>query len=77
MDILEVIDIAELPVERIIRDRTNPFDLYDDNKFKLRYRFNKNTTHNIMNLLNEDLIRPTERHMALSPETQVRNVIHI
>lgn len=77
MDVLEVLDVNDMNVERIIRDRSNPFDIYDDYQFKIRYRFNKNTTRNIMNLIYQDLTRETQRHMALSPEVQVQKFLKL
>ena len=62
----------ELHNNRIFWERNNPFDNYDNKQFKIRYRFNKVTTRNIIDMLYNNLQRATKRSAALSPEIQVR-----
>ena len=79
-DIFEIMDVIDIHNNydehhaihrRVMRDRNNPFDIYSDVEFKLRYRFNKETVQVLINLLRDPLTRQTKRSFALSPEIQV------
>lgn len=63
MDILEFVDFndgEDLDYittfrERIIRERVNPFDHYNDNQFRKKYRFTKNFANKIVDLIKDVL----------------------
>lgn len=81
MDLINLLHILEnnnenMEIERIFRDRANPFDAYSDEVFQNRYRFSKVSVIFLINELSENIQRPTERNKSISPELQVRNIIH-
>ena len=39
MEVIEVIEIFETPICRVVRDRSNPFEVFSDGEFKYRFRF--------------------------------------
>ena len=45
LDVIEVIEILERPVRQICLDRSNPFEVYTNDKLKQRFRFHKHTAH--------------------------------
>ena len=53
------------------RDRSNPFEMYNDEEFRARYRFTKQTTVGIIDMLEGDLRRDTQRNAALPAMLQV------
>lgn len=57
--------------ERVFRDRTNPFDLYSPEAFRLRYRLKKETTQQLIEEVRANLVSETQRNKAISPELQV------
>ena len=57
--------------ERIIRDRSNPLELFEDKEFILRFRFNKDNVYYLINLLRNDLQPLTRRNKAIPPYLQV------
>uniref|UniRef100_A0A915I5A5 Uncharacterized protein n=1 Tax=Romanomermis culicivorax TaxID=13658 RepID=A0A915I5A5_ROMCU len=70
-DILDENRLERNEIERpIVHYRTDPFDIYDNHQFWIRYRFGKEGTRHIMDMLSQNLQRPTNRCRALSPETQ-------
>lgn len=81
MDVVELIDFADEfddshdqerdIIGRPIIDRNNPFEIYDDNKFMLRYRFKKETVLEIIKNAEGVLERATKRNNSLSVDTQV------
>lgn len=77
MDLLDIFDIEDERLQRndriypVFQERSNPLDVYDDYKFKLRYRFNKNTVTDLIHMVSADLERATNRNNAISPSTQV------
>ena len=56
--------------ERVFVDRENPLEIYDDNKFFVRYRMRPATILFIFNLIADQLNRTTKRSMALPPLLQ-------
>ncbi|XP_041461904.1 putative nuclease HARBI1 isoform X2 [Lytechinus variegatus] len=57
--------------ERGLRDRKNPFECYEDEPFRERYRFSKETAMYIINMLEGDLERQTDRNDPLPVMLQV------
>ena len=50
-----------------LRDRSNPFENYDDREFRQRYRFTKETAHELINAVKDRLEKPTQRNNPLPP----------
>ena len=48
--------------ERVFRDRLNPFDIYDDNEFYQRFRFDKASVQFVINYFGENLESTTNYH---------------
>ena len=75
MNLLDFLDNLENDIpafdRRIIRDRNNPFDIYDDISFKRRYRFSKQGAMFIVDLLREDITMRTHKNNPVAPEIQV------
>lgn len=57
--------------ERVIRDRRNPLDMYDDVELHERFRFRRHSLLELIDELRNDLQYDTNRNAALSPELQV------
>ncbi len=57
--------------ERVFRDRTNPFDLFDDIDFYERYRFDKASVHYLMETFCPDLTNATQRSQPVPPPIQM------
>ncbi|KAJ3644013.1 hypothetical protein Zmor_026690 [Zophobas morio] len=67
-------DDSDVPVPRrprIFRDRSDPFDRYDDIDFKQRYRFSKNSVVEILNQIGDRLDPLTNRNKALNSREQL------
>lgn len=58
-----------------LRDLNNPFEKYTQNEFITRFRFSKETTIFICDMLRENLSRPTQRHDSVSVELQVLSAL--
>ena len=43
IEVIETIEVVESPTRRTYRDRTNPFEAFDEEEFKNRFRFKKQT----------------------------------
>lgn len=76
--IAAVEDINRIQLQRerriprhVLRDLHNPFEFYSDNEFRARFRFSKDSTIFICDMLRENLTRPTRRHYPVSVELQV------
>ncbi|XP_054920477.1 putative nuclease HARBI1 [Dermacentor andersoni] len=65
--------IAELLMrrERVFRDRTNIFEVFDEDELQRRFRFGRAGIAYLAELLRDDLQHPTRRSHALSVEQQV------
>ena len=57
--------------ERIFKDRTNPFDLYDENTFRQKNRLSKGLVVNLTSLLKDELESITNRNNPLPPLYQI------
>ena len=57
--------------ERIFRDRTNPLEIYDDLELIERFRFDRHTILQIIQLLQDDLESSTFRNKVISPLIKV------
>ncbi|XP_063931351.1 putative nuclease HARBI1 [Zophobas morio] len=51
--------------------RKDPFELYDDMNFKERYRINKNTFNELLNLIGHHLEPATKRNHSISAKLQL------
>nr|XP_054755268.1 putative nuclease HARBI1 [Lytechinus pictus] len=66
---------AEMRPERGLTDHKNPFELYDDRDYKIRYRFTKHTALYLINMLEGDLSRNTDRNNPLPVVVQVMTAL--
>ena len=57
--------------ERVFLDRRNPLESMNDDKLIARYRFPRHTLLQIVDLVKDDVQRPTARSVPLSPVSQV------
>ena len=57
--------------ERVVRDGTNPFELFRDEEFFGRFRFSKHTVIYIINLIEYELMPEANRYYAAPPHLQV------
>ena len=55
MDAAESIEIIEMPALRVIRDHTNPFEMFSEEEFKQRFCFKKQTVHLLLHVILSDL----------------------
>ena len=56
---------------RHLHDGTNPLELIDEAECFIRYRFRPNTVMFIVDLIGEEIVRPTERSSPLTAIQQV------
>ncbi|GBP54635.1 Putative nuclease HARBI1 [Eumeta japonica] len=64
---LEVLEfIFNISVPRNIRNRRNPFEMFTDEEFQKRYRFDKNTVIFINEIISPDLAPVSNRKCTLS-----------
>uniref|UniRef100_A0A8C6UX78 Putative nuclease HARBI1 n=1 Tax=Neogobius melanostomus TaxID=47308 RepID=A0A8C6UX78_9GOBI len=57
--------------ERVLRDRSNPLEMYNESELLERFRFDRATIFEIVGALTPQLQHVTERNGALSPSQQV------
>ncbi len=57
--------------ERLVRDRTNPIDFYDDIELKKLFRFERTNIFRLTDTLSNYLSHQTHRGKSLSPIQQV------
>ena len=57
--------------ERIIRDRLNPFELFEDREFIRRFRFTKETVFHLINLLKNVVEPDTKRSYSVPSHLQI------
>ncbi|XP_066596948.1 putative nuclease HARBI1 [Prorops nasuta] len=58
--------------KRYLRDRFNPFEFYDENNFKIRYRFAKESIkYGLLPLVEEYLKKPDRRGLPIDPVMQL------
>ena len=59
-------------IRRYIRDRQNPFEQYDDDEFKMRFRFNKESVlHGILPKIIEGVAKINNRGLPIPPQFQL------
>ena len=68
---MEVIEIFETPIRRVVRDRSNPYEDFSDEEFKNRFRFRKETVLSLMQLLSTDLEHGVSRNNFIPPILQI------
>ena len=68
--ILDYVDCIEL-LPRVIRDRTDNFNAYADEEFRIRFRLSKHSVLNILDLIHARLQHSSERNMPVSPLDQL------
>ena len=56
---------------RVFRDRNNPFEVRNDTEVIERYRLPRNVLIRLVELVREDVERPTKRSHSLSDLTQI------
>lgn len=66
-----VLLLRALRRERVFRDRTNPFDVFSDTEFKLRFRMSKASVNLIINEIRGIIVHTTLRSKSISPEAQM------
>ena len=71
MEVIEVIEIFETPIRRVVRDRSNPLEVFSDEEFKCRFRFRKETVLSLMQLLSADLEHGVPRNNFIPPILQI------
>ena len=68
---MEVIEIFETPIRRVVRNRSNPSEVFSDEEFKYRFRFRKETVLSLMQLLSVDLEHGKPRNNFIPPILQI------
>ena len=56
---------------RIFWERVNFLEDYNDEEFRRRFRFRKSSFRSICEVIQDDILHPTNRNHSLSPETQL------
>lgn len=71
--VLEILDdeIEEIVPRKRLKDHLDPFSGLSDVEIYNRYRFPAVVVMEIVDLIRDELERPTKRHAALSPVQQV------
>lgn len=57
--------------ERVVRDRTNPLDMYNDEELFQRFRFSRVEIFSLVDELSDDLRFQADRNAALTPTLQL------
>lgn len=65
-----VLMMRALRRERVFRDRSNPFDCYNERNFRLRYRLTMPCVKLLISRIRANIEYPTNRSSAVSPELQ-------
>ena len=71
IEAVEVIEVVDVPTSRICRDRTNPFEAFNNEEFKQRFRFNKQTFQLLLQLLSSDLEHCSAKNNFIPPVLQL------
>ena len=68
LELLQELEQRSFIRQRIFRDRTNPFDCLDNEDFREKYRFSKETTNYIIQLIETDekVTENTKRNRSLT-----------
>ena len=56
---------SDLNKQRVIRDRSDPRDLFSDMDFRRKFRFKKESMYGLVELIGPELFTITERHFAV------------
>ena len=64
-------DDSRVPAPRVFRDRTDPFDCYSDCEFKVRFRFSKLTTRDLIFMVHDEIQPSTMRSHAVTSSQKV------
>ena len=77
MDVLNLLDALDdaqqdLHIFRTIRDRMNPFEEYNNESFKSRYKLTKGSAHDLIKIL-ENRMPNSTRNCAIPPALQANN----
>ena len=68
---LQIAAARHLQRERLLRDRLNPLEFYNESEIKMLFRFQRANIIEITALLEQNLLRETNRNKALQPVQQV------
>ena len=71
IEAVEVIEVVDVPTSQICRDRTNPFEAFNNEEFKQRFRFNKQTFQLLLQLLSSDLEHCSAKNNFIPPVLQL------
>ena len=52
---------------RLIKDLTNPLEVFDNYEFSARYRFDKDSFFVLFQLIEPSLMKPTDRGLPIPP----------
>lgn len=63
--------ISAISIPRNLRNRRNPFEMFTDAEFKMRYRFDKNTVVHLSNIISSTLAPLSHRKYTLSVLEQI------
>ena len=61
----------DLRRQKVLRDRLEPLQRYDDTELRNLFRFERRSIVTLIDLIEESLIRRTNRNRSLSPSLQV------
>lgn len=65
-DILEYVHMINRPRRaRLVRERPNHFEKWDDQDFFARFRLSKQTVRRLVTEIEEDIASPTDRYVPL------------
>ena len=64
-------EIERIPRRRNLKNRTNPFEIFDEQEFKMRFRFQKQTILWLTDLIGGDLRPQTRRRQPISELNQI------
>lgn len=69
--LLALLEANTLKKQRVFRDRSHPFDLYNDKEMFKKYRFTRDGVRSIIAILDTALQPRTARNRAVPPSLQV------
>ena len=72
---MEVIEIFETLIRRVVRDQSNPFEVFSD-EFKYRFCFRKETVLSLLQLLSADLEHGVPRNNFIPLILQIAATLH-
>ena len=71
METVDLIEFVEFPNRRVLRDRNNPFEFYNEEEFESRYRIRKETAQALLQLLSTDLNHVSSKNNCIPPILQL------